>query len=97
MKRARYDKQFKMAAVKLAQEKDRSVAETASELGISGCSLRRWINEYEDYGESAFPGSGCALYNYQYEINKLKRENKYLQEELELLKKFRAFLKKKNV
>lgn len=55
MKRAVYDKQFKMAAVKLAQETDKSVAQTVAELGISGCSLRRWINEYDEYGESAFP------------------------------------------
>lgn len=47
MKRAVYDKQFKMAAVKLAQETDKSVTQTAAELRISGCSLRRWINEYD--------------------------------------------------
>ena len=58
----------------------------AKELDIHNNSLYRRIREYEEYGESAFPGHGCALYNYQYEINKLKRENKHLQEELELLK-----------
>ena len=41
MKRAVYDKQSKMAAVKLAQEAEKSVAEKAKELGISGSSLRR--------------------------------------------------------
>ena len=64
MKRGVYDKQFKMAAVKLAQESDKSVTQTATELGISGCSLRRWINEYDEYGESAFPGHGNALFYY---------------------------------
>ena len=39
MKRAVYDKQFKMAAVKLAQETDKSVAQTAAELGISGIEI----------------------------------------------------------
>lgn len=65
MKRAVYDKQFKMAAVKLAQVTDKSVAQTVAELGISGCSLRRWINEYDEYGESAFPGHGNALFNWR--------------------------------
>lgn len=46
MKRAVYDKQFKMAAVKMAQSEDTSVQETAKELDISVSSLRRWINEY---------------------------------------------------
>ena len=63
MKRAVYGKQFKMAAVKLAQAEDKSVLDTAKELGISPSSLRRWINEYDEYGESAFPGHGNALFN----------------------------------
>lgn len=97
MKRAVYDKQFKMTAVKLAQETDKSVAQTASELGISGCSLRRWINEYDKYGESAFPGHGNALFNSTYELKKLQKQNKELRLENEILKKFQAFLKQKNV
>ena len=63
MKRAVYDKQFKMAAVKLAQVEDKSVLNTAKGLDISPSSLRRWINEYDEYGESAFPGRGNALFN----------------------------------
>lgn len=97
MARRSFDRNFKLAAVKLVINDELPVSRVAKELDIHYNSLYRWIREYEDYGESAFPGHGCALYNYQYEINKLKRENKHLQEELELLKKFRAFLKKKNV
>lgn len=97
MKRAIYDKQFKMAAVKLAQETDKSVAQTTAELGISGCSLRRWSNEYDEYGESAFPGHGNALFNSTYEFKKLQKHNEELHMENEILKKFRAFLKQKNV
>jgi len=62
MKRTVYDKQFKMAAVKHAQSVDQSVSEEAKELCISGTTLRRWINEYDEYGESAFPGHGNALF-----------------------------------
>ena len=97
MKRAVYDKQFKMAAVKLAQETGKSVTQTANELGISGCSLRRWINEYDEYGESAFPGHGNALFNSTYEIKKLQKPVKELEMENELLKKLQAFLKQKSV
>lgn len=45
MKRAAYDKQFKMSAVKLAGAGASSIAEVAKELGISASSLRRWINK----------------------------------------------------
>ena len=96
MARRSYDKQFKMAAVKLVLEDNMTVAEVSKELGIHYNSLYRWISEYEEYGESAFPGHWTALYSYQYEIKKLKAENLELRKELELLKKFQAFLKKKN-
>lgn len=96
MKRAVYDKQFKMAAVKMAQAEDKSVLDTAIELGISSSSLRRWINEYDEYGESAFPGHGNALFNSTYEIKKLQKQNEELRMENELLKKLQAFLKQKN-
>ena len=96
MARRSYDKQFKMAAVKLVLEDNMTVAEVSKELDIHYNSLYRWISEYEEYGESAFPGHGSALYSNQYEIKKLKAENLELRKELELLKKFQAFLKKKN-
>ena len=94
--RRSYDKQFKIAAVKLVQEDDMSVADAAKALSIHYNSLYRWISEYEEYGESAFLGHGTALYSCQYEIKKLRQENNELKKELELLKKYQAFLKRKN-
>ena len=96
MKRAVYDKQFKMAAVKHAQSVARSVKDVARELGIRGTTLRRWINEYDEYGESAFPGHGNALFNSTYEIKKLQKQVNELKMENEILKKLQAFLKRKN-
>ena len=96
MKRAVYDKQFKMAAVKHAQSVSRPVKDVARELGISGTTLRRWINEYDEYGESAFPGHGNALFNSTYEIKKLQKQVEELKLENEILKKLQAFLKRKN-
>ncbi len=97
MKRKSYDKQFKIAAVKLILEEEVPVSVVAKELEIHQNTLYRWVNEYEEHGESAFPRRGTALYSYQFEIKKLKKENLELKKELELLKKFRAFLKKKNI
>lgn len=81
----------------MAQSVDQSVVEVAKELGISGSSLRRWSNEYDEYGESAFPCHGNALFNSTYEIKKLQKQNEELRMENELLKKLQAFLKQKNV
>jgi transposase len=94
--RRSYDKQFKIAAVKLVSEDDMSVADAAKALSIHYNSLYCWISEYEEYGESAFPGHGTALHSCQYEIKKLRQENNELKKELELLKKYQAFLKQKN-
>ncbi|WMM26044.1 transposase [Tissierella sp. MB52-C2] len=94
--RRSYDKQFKISAVKLVLEDDMPVTEAAKELSIHYNSLYRWINEYEEYGESTFPGHGTALYSYQYEIKKLRQENSELKKELDMLKKYQAFLKRKN-
>ncbi len=96
MKRVVYDKQFKMAAVKHAQSVSQSVNEAAQELGISGTTLRRWIDEYDEYGESAFPGHGNALFNSTYEIKKLQKQVEELKMENDILKKLQAFLKQKN-
>lgn len=96
MKRAVHDKQFKMAAIKYAQSVEQSVNAVTTELGISGTTLRRWINEYDEYGESAFPGHGNALFNSTYEIKKLQKQVEELKMENELLKKLQAFLKQKN-
>lgn len=70
--------------MRLVLEDEMSVSHAAKELSIHYTSLYRWINEYEEHGESAFPGHGTALYSYHYEIKKLKQQNLELQKELEL-------------
>ncbi|EFY02135.1 IS3 family transposase [Streptococcus dysgalactiae subsp. dysgalactiae] len=93
MPRKTFDKAFKLSAVKLILEEEQSVKMVSSTLEIHPNSLYRWVQEYEKYGESAFPGHGSALRHAQFEIKKLEKENKLLQEELALLKKFQVFLK----
>jgi transposase len=97
MGRKVYDRQFKMAAVQLVLEENLFVKEVAKELSIHPNTLYRWISKDEEYREIAFPGRGSALYNSQYEMKKLKCENEELRRELDLLKKFRIFLKKECV
>lgn len=94
--RRSYDKQFKIAAVKYVLDDDMSVAEVSKALDIHYNSLYRWISEYEKYGESAFPRHGTALYSSLLEIKTLQKENDELKKELELLKKYQAFLKRKS-
>ena len=96
MSRRKFDKEFKVAAVRLVVDEELPVYQVARELAVHQNSLYRWVSEYEKYGESAFAGNGSKIYNYQAEINRLEKRNRELEEEVELLKKFRVFLQKKS-
>jgi transposase len=74
MDRKSYDRQLKIAAVKLVMEENMSVSEVAKKLSIHYHSLYRWISEYEEYGECAFPGHEGILCNSQYQTRKLSEK-----------------------
>ena len=89
----RYERQFKLSAARLVLEGDIPVKEISEQLEVPDNTLRRWSQEYEKDGESAFPGKGKPCVNKDYEILRLKKENEELRKENDLLKKFQAFLK----
>ena len=91
-KRKRYDKQFKIAAARVVLSGEMRVVDLVRELGVKDSTLRRWAQEYEEMGESAFPGNGSPKVNKDYEIVKLRKRVEKLERENELLKNFRAFL-----
>ena len=95
MSRRKFNKEFKVAAAKLVLDDELPVSQVAQQLSVHPNSLYRWVNEYEKYGESAFPGNGSTLYDYQATIHRLERRNRELEEEVELLKKFKVFLRTK--
>lgn len=91
-RRKKYDKQFKIAAAQVVLSGDMRVVDLAKELGIKDSTLRRWAQEYEEMGESAFPGNGSPKINKDYEIVKLRKKVEERERENELLKDIRAFL-----
>src|SRR5699024_2638102 len=54
----RYDKEFKLYAVKLVVEDGKRVAEAARELDLAHQTLSRWIAKYKKDQENSFVGSG---------------------------------------
>ncbi len=94
-KRREYTKEFKEEAVKLVTEHGYSVSEAARNLGIHSGVLRRWKNQIEQEGKDAFPGKG-HMSPEQEEIRRLRRENKELRMEREILKKATAFFVKES-
>ena len=91
-KRQKHTKEFKEEAVKLITIQGYSVAEAARNLGINATMLGRWKKEFEHpEDESAATGNSALL---QAELKRLRKENKQLKLEREILKKAAAFFAK---
>lgn len=95
LKRKHFSNQFKIDAVKLVTEQGYKVSEAARNLGIHHSSLRRWKQELETDGSKAFPGKG-HISPEKKELFQLRKENKRLRMEREILKKAAAFFAKES-
>jgi transposase len=84
MSRRRYDRAFKVSAVELLEKSDRPLVQIARELGIHDSMLRRWRNQVRSRGSKAFDEAGRAERS---EVVRLRRENRRLKRELEMVKK----------
>ena len=90
MGRRTHSKEFKLEAVRLAQQGPQSVTETAQRLGIHPTTLRLWIRTLAVDGEQAFPGNGRLKADDE-EIRKLKQELKRVTEERDVLARVTLF------
>jgi len=88
-KRRSFGKEFKLEAVKLVKTGGLSVSAAAQDLGICETSLRRWVHQYEvDHGEGP---EGAMTSQEKEELSRLRRDNRRLRVEREILKKATAF------
>jgi transposase len=85
-KQKRYDKEFKLDAIELFEKSGKKISHIESDLGISRGNLKRWINDKALNADSCFPGKGNVSKE-NYELVKLRKENKILKEERDILKK----------
>lgn len=91
--RKRYDKQFKLDAVRLVAEGGKPVAAVARDLGIDPNTLHHWKRQFGDHGTNAFPGNG-RLAPEDAERRRLEREIATLREENAILKKAMGYFAK---
>ena len=81
----RYDREFKLEAVRLVEESDRPMWKIAEELGVSVNTLSNWKKVIRESRGLAFPEGG--LTEDQRLIRELKRELKDARMERDILKK----------
>jgi transposase len=87
-RRRKYTEEFKQEAVRLITEERYGTAEAARNLGINANMLGRWKREMQE--AEAFGGIS-QMRQMKDELRRLRRENKQLQMEREILKKAAAF------
>lgn len=91
MKRRVYTDEFRREAVRLLRVSGKSAREVATELGISQTALSRW-KKAADKAE----GTSAQTLSMEEELRQLRRENKQLRLEHEILKKAAAFFAKES-
>ena len=93
-RRRKYDRQFKIAAVRLVTAGGRKAAEVARDLGIHVNLIYLWKKQLSEDPQEAFPGLG-NLKASDAELRKLERELADVKEERDILKKALAIFSKR--
>ena len=88
-KRRKYTKEFKEEAVKLVTEQGYMISEAARNLGVHENLLGKWKRDFSDSTPESLSGDSPAAL--KAELARLRKENKQLKMEREILKKATAF------
>ena len=86
----RYSKEFKVEALRLAEQSDKPVTQIARELGLRQNQIYKWKKEVEHKGGVAFPGKGHVA-DLDPEKTQLRKDLATAKEEIEILKKAAAY------
>jgi transposase-like protein len=89
----RYPAEFRQRAVELARLREKPITQLATDLGVSGQALRNWLRQADiDEGRRA----GLTTEE-RAELVRLRRANRVLEMENEILKRAAAFFARENV
>lgn len=93
-KRRSFTKEFKVEAARLCRVGDRSILQVAKDLDLSENALRQWVKQAA-IDEGNGPPEALTS-DERSELTRLRRENRTLQMEREILKKAAAFFAKES-
>jgi transposase len=86
VERRKFNREYKISAIQPVIDGEKSLTQVSRELEIRRSVLQRWRQQYLSSPRDAFPGSG-NLPAEAGELERLKRENRRLRQESEILKK----------
>ena len=89
----KFDPAYKLQVCQSVESGTATVPELSRETGISENTLYGWMKRYRENREKPFVGSGNILPENE-EMVRIRRENKDLREEVEILKKAAAYFAK---
>jgi transposase len=89
----RYPPEFRRRAVELARRREKPIAQLAADLGVSDASLHAWLKQ-ADIDEGGAEG---LTSDERAELVRLRRANRVLEMENEILKRAAAFFARENV
>jgi len=93
-KRRKFTDEFKSETVRLVQAGGKSIASVARDLDLTESAVRKWVKQAEiDAGRGPV---GALTTAEREELERLRRENRRLQMEREILKKATAFFAKES-
>lgn len=81
-----YTQEFKKEAVRLYETTEKSQTEVEQDLGVTPGLLSKWVKQYHEEQEHAFPGKGKRAEK-DAEIRRLRAEIRILKQERDILKK----------
>jgi transposase len=91
--RRRFTDEFKQQAVRLVLEEGKSVTAVARELDLVASALGNWVKQAQADRSKGRTGLTSAE---REELTRLRKENRILQEERDILKKATAFFAKQS-
>jgi transposase len=88
LNRKKFTKEFKLEAIRMYENSERSLSEIERELGITTGLLGRWKQKLDQSPRKneVFPGNGKMM-DTEARIRQLERENQQLRQDKEILKK----------
>ena len=86
--RRSFTAEFKAEIVELCQRGDRSIGQIAKDFDLTETGVREWVKQAE---RDAGTGDGGLTTAEKEELAQLRRENRLLREDVEILKRATAF------